>query len=442
MSEEQQKDGAATTGAAPKPPAVKKAASAAASSAELDNGKKIAVLLLIGAVMGVIYFFFSDRGNKDKREDNEPTVVVTPASEMEGTAGGSQAIASMGLPPLPSLKEVQAPPPPPPEMPTIMPPPPPPPILGLPKETSKVAEQQISTAKMKTGIMVFGSGSSDGDKKKSKANDFLGFDNGAIDLGVQPTAAASVAATKVMTPLNRTILQGKVVEAVLETAINTNLPTGMLRAVVTRDVYAEQGHTILLPKGSRLVGTYTYQGGSAGNLAAGSNSSGPPPTRVSAIWNRVITPSGIDVAINSPATDRLGRAGIPGYLDDQWLAQLGSAVLVSYVIPFGIGKATGTLNDTVSVTTGGATPSSSSSSGSGSVTPYSSYQTSAGAMLLQNTSQQFQSVATEVVQDRFSTTPILVIDQGAKIMILVQQDLTFSEDAMQDILSSTQQLNN
>jgi len=53
--------------------------------------------------------------------------------------------------------------------------------------------------------------------------------------------------------LNYIVGEGKMIDAVLETAVNTDLK-GKIRAIVSRDVYAESGNRVLVPKGSRLIG--------------------------------------------------------------------------------------------------------------------------------------------------------------------------------------------
>ena len=84
------------------------------------------------------------------------------------------------------------------------------------------------------------------------------------------------------------IAQGKLIDAVLETAVNTDQP-GMLRALVSNDIYGDSGRTILLPRGSRLIGQYNS------DVARGQS-------RVFVIWQRVIRPDGIDVQLDSGGT--------------------------------------------------------------------------------------------------------------------------------------------
>lgn len=128
------------------------------------------------------------------------------------------------------------------------------------------------------------------------------------------TAAKSSQATRVG-KLGLMIVQGKVIDAILETAIRSDLQ-GVLRAVVSRDVYAETGDTVLIPKGSRLIGGYSFDS----NVAK---------ARVSINWNRLILPHGIDIAIASPGTDELGRAGIGGVVDNKITSALFSSILLA-----------------------------------------------------------------------------------------------------------------
>ncbi|MEI9902967.1 MAG: TrbI/VirB10 family protein [Asticcacaulis sp.] len=52
---------------------------------------------------------------------------------------------------------------------------------------------------------------------------------------------------------SKVVPQGAVIPAVLETAINSDLP-GYTRAIVSQDIRSFDGSTVLIPRGSRLVG--------------------------------------------------------------------------------------------------------------------------------------------------------------------------------------------
>ncbi len=53
--------------------------------------------------------------------------------------------------------------------------------------------------------------------------------------------------------------------------------------------------------------------------------------RVAVVWNRITTPTGIDVAMASPGVDNLGGAGHPGDYDAHWPSRIGSALLISLI---------------------------------------------------------------------------------------------------------------
>jgi type IV secretion system protein VirB10 len=114
-----------------------------------------------------------------------------------------------------------------------------------------------------------------------------------------------------------TVTEGTLIPAVLETAIDTDVP-GFVRAVVSQDVRSYDGSRILIPRSSRLVGQ--YQSG----LQAGQQ-------RAYVIWTRLIRPDGISVDIASPATDFAGMAGLPGDVDNHFFKRFGSAMLLSVV---------------------------------------------------------------------------------------------------------------
>ena len=111
---------------------------------------------------------------------------------------------------------------------------------------------------------------------------------------------------------------------------------GTLRAAVSSNVYAETGDTVLIPRGSRLVGGYSFDS----NVAR---------ARININWNRIILPHGIDIAISSPGTDELGEAGVAGIVDNKIASALFSSILLAGV-PIGsvvIGQKASNLVDTL-----------------------------------------------------------------------------------------------
>ncbi len=111
--------------------------------------------------------------------------------------------------------------------------------------------------------------------------------------------------------------QGTLIPAVLETAINTDVP-GYVRAIVSRDVRSFDGKRVLVPRGSRLVGQ--YQSG----VQAGQK-------RAYVVWTRLLRPDGISVDLASPGTTFDGTTGLPGDVDSKFFQRFGSAILLSVI---------------------------------------------------------------------------------------------------------------
>jgi type IV secretion system protein VirB10 len=114
-----------------------------------------------------------------------------------------------------------------------------------------------------------------------------------------------------------TVPQGALIAAVLETAINSDLP-GFVRAVVSRDVLSFDGTKVLIPRGSRLIGQYRSE------VAIGQS-------RAFVVWTRLLRPDGVSVQLASPATDTLGRAGLGGKVDRHYLQRYGPSLLLTAV---------------------------------------------------------------------------------------------------------------
>lgn len=137
-----------------------------------------------------------------------------------------------------------------------------------------------------------------------------------------------------------TIPQGTVIPAVLETALDSTRAGGV-RALVQRDVSGFDGSRVLIPRGSRLYGEYEA------SLQQGQN-------RALVRWTRLIRPDGVTIALDSPSSDPLGRAGIRGKVDTKFLQRFGGALLQS-VLDIGVGIAVNRATDGVIVALPGST---------------------------------------------------------------------------------------
>ena len=182
------------------------------------------------------------------------------------------------------------------------------------------------------------------------------------------------------------IVQGTLISAVLETAINSELP-GNIRAQVTRPVYSFDGQNILMPAGTRLIGTYNPEISVA-------------QKRVLIAWNRAITPEGKSVRLAATGVDGLGRAGQAGNVDTRFAERFGTAVLITSIsaIPSFLANDDATGN----TTTGAATD------------------------VAQDVSDDLQDTTEDVLEEYLSLPPIIRIPQGTLMNVLVNQDLVFS----------------
>lgn len=125
------------------------------------------------------------------------------------------------------------------------------------------------------------------------------------------------------------VVQGTLIAGVMETALNSDLP-GFARAIVTRDVLSFDGSQVLIPAGTRVIGEYN-SGVSQG------------ASRIFIVWNRLIRPDGVSVAIGSPAVDDLGRGGLAGKVNRHFFQRFGGAILLS-VLGSGANLLTQSLN--------------------------------------------------------------------------------------------------
>jgi type IV secretion system protein VirB10 len=147
-----------------------------------------------------------------------------------------------------------------------------------------------------------------GDKKADTGDDFANRIGG---IGGGPAKASMTIDPKT------TVTQGTLIPAVLETAIDTDVP-GYVRAVVSADVRSFDGSRVLVPRSSRLIGQYKS------GLQAGQK-------RAYVIWTRLIRPDGVSVNIASPAVAFSGETGLEGMVNSHFFERFGSAMLLSVI---------------------------------------------------------------------------------------------------------------
>ena len=110
---------------------------------------------------------------------------------------------------------------------------------------------------------------------------------------------------------------GTVIPAVMVGGINSDLP-GQIIAQVSENVYdTKTGRHLLIPQGSKLVGTYD-------------NAVTMGQSRVLVAWNRVIFPDASSLDLNMmPGSDQGGYAGFKDRVNNHYGKIFGSALMLS-----------------------------------------------------------------------------------------------------------------
>ena len=197
----------------------------------------------------------------------------------------------------------------------------------------------------------------------------------------------------------RTIAQGKLLSAILETSINTEFP-GAVRGIISRDVYGEAGKEVLIPKGSRLYGAYS----SAVKRGQG---------RVNISWSRLIRPDGISLNIALTAADQFGRAGIPGETDNRYSSLVANSLLTSVLAVAGTAAAQEIMGG------GNSQTSTTINAAQGTTTTYGN----AGNQALYDVTKTVIDIVTGIIKNTIDLNPVIRIPQGARMTVIVNSDI-------------------
>ena len=210
-----------------------------------------------------------------------------------------------------------------------------------------------------------------------KPSDESGESPGDSALSALLRPMATPAARARVLPAERLLLpKGAFIDCTLETAIDSTLP-GMTTCVTATDTFGVDGSTVLIERGSKLVGE------TRGEVHQGA-------ARVFVLWTQARTPAGVIVPLDSPGTDELGRSGLPGEVNRHFFERFGAAILISVI--------------------DGAVQSAVSSRG--------------GSAVIVNPSTS-QDVMTEVLKGTINIPPTITKAQGDRIQVFVARDLDF-----------------
>jgi type IV secretion system protein VirB10 len=177
-----------------------------------------------------------------------------------------------------------------------------------------------------------------------------------------------------------TIPAGTIIPCVLQTGINSQLQ-GFVDCLIPSEVRSATGTVTLFDRGTQVMGEIRT------GLRQGQD-------RVMILWVRARTPDNVIITLDSPAADELGRAGVPGAVDNHFLQRFGAAILFS-LIDYGPYLASSALQH-------------------GNNNSYVSFL-----------SPQ-QQVANTVLENTINIPPTLEKNQGETVSIFVARDLDFS----------------
>jgi len=204
--------------------------------------------------------------------------------------------------------------------------------------------------------------------------------SGMADL-LSPTQTAMRQASQ-LGNRNFLLAKGAFIDCALQTRLDSTVP-GMTACVVTRNIYSDNGKVLLIERGSTMTGEYQS------NMRQGMS-------RIFVLWNRIKTPSGVVVNLDSPGADPLGGAGLPGYVDTHFWQRFGGALMLSLVDDVARGL-------TSQINSGGN-----------------------NQFNLNSTGDATQDMAAEALKNTINIPPTLYKNQGEQIGIYVARDLDFS----------------
>ncbi len=185
------------------------------------------------------------------------------------------------------------------------------------------------------------------------------------------------------------LLRGTYIRCVLQARVISDFP-GYTSCIVTEPVYSVDGKRLLLPRGSKVQGAY----GADGIIG----------DRVAIVWDRITTPTGLDINMRSPGVDMLGSAGNAGHYNAHWGQRIASSLLISILADaFKYAAAENGPKET-SIVNGAVVQN-----------PYESA-----------TARTMERMANLAMERNMTRPPTVTINQGTIVNVYVARDVDFS----------------
>nr|WP_015647633.1 type IV secretion system protein VirB10 [Pseudomonas sp. GLE121]AGL12878.1 conjugal transfer protein TraF [Pseudomonas sp. GLE121] len=207
----------------------------------------------------------------------------------------------------------------------------------------------------------------------------------ALSNSLNSSRRERVKASMLLNP-SLTVPEGKMIRCGTTTELDTTVP-GMVSCLVSLDVWSADNKVKLISKGAQVTGEVS------GGIKDGQ-------ARVFVLWTRLRNPDQSIVYLDSPGTNRLGSAGIPGQVDSHFWERYGPALMLSIISD-----------------AGSALVQTAANSGSSSNTNVN----------LDNTSSTSDSMGREALRATLNIPPTLYDQQGDSVSIYVARDVDFSD---------------
>ncbi len=242
-------------------------------------------------------------------------------------------------------------------------------------ERRRAAAEAERLARLNSPMIAIGGRGGSGSGNDAVEERRLDANEEFVRAGARPAPVEQ--ARVIVNPAN-TVTQGTVIQASLETAIDSSLP-GPIRAIVTQDVHSYDGSRILIPRGSRLIGRYSA------NVSIGQY-------RAMVAWERIMLPDDQTVAISAFGGDQIGRSGVTGRVHKRFGERFGSAALISLLT-------------------------------SGPTLVSRDIEEPTTREAASRVTQDLRDATGNVVSDYLSLPPVITVNQGARVTVLVDRDL-------------------
>lgn len=197
--------------------------------------------------------------------------------------------------------------------------------------------------------------------------------------------------------LYRTIRAGRMIPAILTTAISSDL-SGIVTAQIEQDIYASMGRAVLIPRGSKAIGFYTN------NTKIGHE-------RLEIRWREIITPQGINIMLTDAiVADNMGMAGAVGAIHNKYWERYGIAYSIS------------TLTNGIMLGIASKMNTNGSANNQYATEMYS------------NAKSDISSIVQDIMQQQSQIKPTIEIRSGSRIFLVPTNHMWFSKPKNGEVL--------